>query len=220
MLRSIDEYLYQEVLKTLNQLDESKLFGSWDDDTAIERHIRETIDWHQMKTPSSRGREEDKIKKLQQKCLNFYHSYRGDTASISPREALAHAITYILSDVLSSTPQDVARGLGTRVGLLSQCSGRRSKTYDPHPDFLEVLVRSSIPPGETWTLHKLAAHWANSYGILCGVLGDENQRLNSLGVYVDQGEWLDNMNSMAELLELSGYARRYADGVVLITVEQ
>ncbi len=220
LLRSIDDYLFQEIYKTLNKLDESKLYGSWDDDTAIEKHVRETIDWHQMKTPSSRAKEENKIIKLQQKCLNFYNSYRGETASIPPREALAHAIRYILSDVLSSTPQDVARGLGTRIGLLSQSSGRRSKTYDPHPDFLEVLVRSSIPPGETWTLHKLAKHWADSYGILCGVLGDENERINSLGVFVDQGEWLDNMNAMAEILELSGYARRYADGVVLITVEQ
>jgi hypothetical protein len=220
LLRSIDDFLYQEIYRILNELDESGLYGLWNDDTAIEKHIRESIDWHQMKTPISRVKEESKIIKLQQKCLNLYYSYRGETASIPPLEALAHAIRYILSDVLSSTPQDVTRGLGTRIGLLSQYSGRHSKTYDPHPDFLEVLVRSSIPPGETWTLNKLAKHWADSYGILCGALGDENERINPLGVFVDQGEWLDNMNAMAELLELSGYARRYADGVVLITLEQ
>lgn len=220
LLRSIDDYLYKEINRVLHELDKSGLYGSWDDDDAIEKHVRETIDWHQTKTSSSRANEERKIIKLQQKCLNFYYSYRGETASIPPREALAHAIRYILSDVLSATPQDVVRGLGTRIGLLSQYSGRHSKTYDPHPDLLEVLVRSTIPLGETWTLNTLAKHWADEYGILCGALGDENERINSLGVFVDQGEWLDNMNSMAEILELSGYARRYADGVVLITVEQ
>ncbi|NLH46242.1 MAG: hypothetical protein GX451_08985, partial [Acholeplasmataceae bacterium] len=90
LLRSMDDYLYQEIYKILNKLDESGLYGSWDDDIAIEKHVRESIDWHQMKTPGSRAKEENKITKLQQKCLNFYYSYRGETASIPPREALAH----------------------------------------------------------------------------------------------------------------------------------
>ncbi len=220
MIHSIDEFLYQQILAVVSDLAESGSYDSWDDDDAIERQIQHTIDWHRMTSESSRLKEKNVVSKLQQDCKNFYYTYRGKTAAVPPREAIARALSDMLAVVLSSTPQDVARGLGTRIGLLSQYTGRQRKTYDPHPDFLEVLVRSSIPPNETWTLSDLARYWADSFGILCGVLGDENERLNPLGIFVDQGEWLANTDALAEILELSGYARRYADGVVLISVQQ
>jgi hypothetical protein len=220
MLRSIDEFMYQKIYATVCDLAERGTYGSWDDDAAIEKHIQNTIDWHRMTTESSRAKEQSAVSKLQQDCQDFYYTYRSKTAAIPPRQALARALSDMLPIVLSSTPQDVVRGLGTRIGLLSQYAGRHRKTYDPHPDFLEVLVRSSIPLNETWTLSKLARHWADSFGILCGALGDENDHLRSLGIFVDQEEWLENTNALAELLELSGYARRYADGVVLVSIEQ
>jgi hypothetical protein len=220
LLRSINELLYREIYNVLELLDHNGSYSSWNDDESIEKHIRETIDWYRTTTPSSREKEKNTVDKLQQECLVLFQSYRSETASTHPREALARAISDMLAIVLSSTPQDVVRGLGTRIGLLSQYSGHQRKTYDPHPDFLEVLVRASIPPGQIWTLPKLAQHWADSFGIFCGALGDENNRIQSLGVSVDQGEWLTNTNALAEMLELSGYARRYADGVVLVSVDR
>lgn len=220
MLRSIDNFMYKQITAVIQSLAESSLYGSWDNDQSIEYHIQHTIDWHRLTSESNRLKEKSAVLKLQQDCQNFYHAYRGKTASIPPRDAIARALTDMLAVVLSSTPQDVARGLGTRIGLLSQYTGRFKKTYDPHPDFLEVLVRSCIPSDETWSLSELAHYWADSFGIFFGALGDENDRLNSLGVIVDQEEWLSNTNAFAEILELSGYARRYADGVVLISLQQ
>ena len=217
MMNSINEFMYQKIYIAVTNLAEGGSYGSWDDDHAIKEHIQSTIDWYRMTSEGSREKEKNLVSKWQIECQNLYDIYRHGTSSISPRDAIAHALTDMLSVVLSSTPQDVARGLGNRIGLLG---GRQRKIYDPHPDFLEVLVRCSIPLNETMTLSELAHYWADSFGIFCGGLGNENDRLSSLGITVDQSEWLENTNALAELLELSGYARRYADGVVLVSVEQ
>ncbi len=219
MLNAIKRFMYDEILAALRELPQNSQHDAWDSGSEVERFICDTIDWRRFKTPGRWTEERSQVAKLQQDCLNFYQSYRGGAASATPIEAMAHALNDMLDFALSSTPQDVARGIGTRIGLLSQYGERRKKTYDPHPDFLEVLVRASVPRNETWSLLDLSTHWAESFGILCGTLGDENDRLRALGVAVDQSEWLTNVNAMAELLELSGYARRYADGVTLVSVE-
>jgi hypothetical protein len=219
MLHSIDGFMYKKIYDSVSDLAKNGSYGTWNKDSSIRKHILNTIDWHRSKTDSGRAKENSSVSKLQRDCQTFYDNYRAETANIPPLQAVAHALNDMLPVVLSSTPQDVARGLGTRIGLLSKYTGRQRKTYDPHPDFLEVLVRSSIPSNETWTLPELSRYWADEFGILFGALGDENDRLKPLGIFVDQGEWLVNTNALAELLELSGYARRYADGVVLISVE-
>lgn len=219
MLISIDEFMYREIYAVLESLAKNGSYGPWDSDSAIEQHIQDTISWYRRKSQVGRDKEQSDVNKLQQDCVNFYRSYRGAPAGNTPLQALARALRDMLELVLSSTPQDVTRGLGTRIGLLNQ-SVRQKKTYDPRPDFLEVLVRASVPKNSSWTLSDLARHWADSFGILCGALGDENDRLRGLGIAVDQEEWLTNAGALAEVLELSGYARRYADGVVLVTVEQ
>ena len=98
--------------------------------------------------------------------------------------------------------------------------GKNKKSYLPQPDYLEVLVRATLPKDEVWTLRQLAEQWAQNYGILFGILGDENEYLHDWGIpAVDRGEFVSNVDALAELLEMSGYGRRYADGVVLVTIE-
>ena len=153
-------------------------------------------------------------------CWRFYCSYRGEAANYSSVEAFANTATDMLGLVLSSKPQDIARALGTRIGLLGKSEGKNKKSYVPRPDFLEVLIRATIPKDETWTLTEVAEYWAENYGILFGGLGDENSRLQAWGIVpVDRDELAANVNALAILLEMSGYARRYADGVVLVKVE-
>lgn len=216
--RSIDRFLRDEIIKKLETLRDSEKYGRWDIND-IEFHIKTTIDWYRTKADKSKPTKQEEVKRLRRDCSRFYQSYRGESAQYSPIEALGHALADMLGRVLSSTPTDIARYLGNDIGLLARYAKTKEKSYEPEPDLLEVLVRSSIPRGEVWSLHQLAEHWAANFGILVGVLGDENERLQNWGVQtVDRGELLANTNALAELLESSGYARRYADGVVLVSV--
>ena len=151
--------------------------------------------------------------------LRFYNSYQSEAAGLTPVQAFAHAAVDMLDLFLSSSPADVARALGVRIGLLSAPRKRTEKLYAPEADLLEVLVRASLPVGETWPLPDLAHYWAERYGILLGALGDENERLARRGIEAVAGdEYQRNVSRLVDLLEMSGYALRYADGVVLVQV--
>lgn len=220
ILRSIDEFMRYEISCVVKDLAKSSKYGAWSDDADIESHIYKTINWYRSKTAKSQAKEESKVKDFKRDCWRFYRSYRGETAEYSVIEAFSNAATDMLGRVLSSKPQDIMRALGTRIGLLGQFEGKSKKSYLPQPDYLEVLVRATLPKDEVWTLRQLAEQWAQNYGILFGILGDENDYLHDWGIpAVDRGEFVSNVDALAELLEMSGYGRRYADGVVLVTIE-
>jgi hypothetical protein len=207
---SLDDFFVQQIVAVLEGLVQT---GAWDTDQAIEQRIRQTIYWSKGARRSAPADES-----MQSDCIQFYRSYRSATANDAPLEALGRALKDMQGIVLSSTPQDVARGLGTRIGLLSPHSERHKKTYEPHPDLLEVLIRATLPAGTTCTLYELAELWAKSFGIWTGALGNENERLEPFSLEADPFEWRKNAEALAEILETSGYARRYADGVVTVSV--
>jgi hypothetical protein len=218
MLRSIDDFLRSKLKEVVDKLAETEEYGPWATDQDIKRHIEETINWFRLESDKGREKEKPKVESFRQDCLRFYHSYRSEAAKYSPSEAFSNAATDMLGLVLSSKPQAIARALGTRIGLLNP---GRDKRYMPQPDLLEVLVKASIPKGETWTLVELATCWADEYGILFGALGDEDTRLAKWGIpAIDRNELISNVTEFGILLEMIGYARRYADGVVLVKVEE
>jgi len=152
-------------------------------------------------------------------CLRFFESYRGEASIFTESEALINAIADTLGLVLSSTPRYIAYRLGIHIGLLGNEKATTAKSYLPLPDILEVLVRATLPIGETWTLSELAEAWRNQFGILCGVLGDENDNLRQWNISpVNRSELHHNAEALIDILEQSGYAKRYADGVVLVSV--
>ncbi|MBE2202327.1 MAG: hypothetical protein IAE79_27195 [Anaerolinea sp.] len=210
--RSLDAFMYREIHNVVQQtFDPTNL-----KDEQIKELIYHQINWYRTQSEANTAAGQNKVKDYQDNCWRFYQSYRGGAADHTPQEALARAFTDILRQVLSSSPQDIARALGTRIGLLT---GRNKKSYQAHPDLLEVLLRATIPKGETWPVHQVGELWASRYGILFGILGDENDRLSSWGIPPVNGtEFSVNVAALAELLEQSGYARRYADGIVLVTV--
>ncbi len=213
--RLIDRFLRQEVRAVVERLSESDEASDWNDEN-IEAHIT-TMMW--QPTRGGMRKYESTQASFSPDCLNFYRSYRGGTAQQPPKETFANAVTDMLDRVLSSSPADIARSLGMRIGLLTTYGQRTRKLYKPLPDLLEVLVRASVLPGEQWPLEQLASFWANEYGLLVGALGDDNTRLAAWGISaVDGVELAENVDALALTLELSGYARRYADGVVLVNV--
>lgn len=214
--RSIDRFFRQSFLLLIEQWAEQGNLGLWDTDADIEQHIA-SMSWKAQPARQGRDREEE----YRQKCRVFYRSYRSSAAGQAPRAAFANALADMLDAVLSSSPIDVARGLGIRIGLLPSSRQRRQKFYTPVPDLLEVLVRASIPPNEEWPLEQLADYWSEQYGLLFGALGNENDYLSAWNIStIDGAEAQRNVDAFVELLALSGYAHRYADGVVLISGRQ
>jgi hypothetical protein len=215
MLKAIDNYLHKKIFQRLTQISITDYGAAFVNNEQVVDFIN-SLKWQ---LPRARTVSTEKLEKYRSDCMERYTYYRAEGSNYSPLEALSITLHEMLNRILSSRPQDVARALGTRIGLLSQYGANRSKTYEPHPDLIEVLVRASVSRGSSVSLRDLASQWANNFGILTGVLGDENERLTLAGLpSVDHDEWMDNANALAELLENSGYARRYADGVVLITL--
>lgn len=215
--RSIDKFFRAAIHNTLNRIAVEGVYGSWETDVDIRQHIQ-TMTW---KASSGRMQQtEARLAKYTPQCLLFYESYLSDTAKQSPRAAFANAAADMIDQIVSSSPTAVARSLGTRTGLLSPGPYSR-KRYIAVPDLLEVLIRATIPSQEQWTIDKLAQYWANHYGLLFGALGDENALLAEWGIdAIDGSSLYENTDALATILELSGYARRYADGVILVSVRE
>ncbi len=215
--RSIDKFLRTSIQSMIDKMAEEGTYGSWETDDDIEQLI-ENMAW--KPTRGGMRQAEERLGKYNLQCHLFYDSYRSDTANQPPRVAFANAAADMVDQIVSSRPSYFARNLGTRIGLLSSGTHAR-KHYMPTPDLLEVLVRSSVPPKEQWTIDKLARYWADQYGLLFGALGDENDRLASWGIRtVDGSNLYDNVDKLATVLEMSGYAQRYADGVVVVSVRK
>ncbi len=212
--RSIDHFFRRQIREQMRLLEEKV---QWDDDRANRQRVRD-MQWKKTRggVKTTRTDEEN-----QRDFLNFYNSYRSDTANHSPSTAFANAAADLLDRFLSSSPASVARALGVRIGLLTASRSQTAKLYAPEADLFEVLVRASVPLDEEWTLQQLAQHWADQYGILFGALGNENQRLAEWGISAVAGnEYLTNIERLVDILEWCGYARRYADGVVLVSVQE
>jgi hypothetical protein len=212
--RSIDKFFRKAIRDRLNRIAEESAHGSWETDADIRQQIR-TMTW---KTSGGRMQQaEARLVNYTPQCLLFYDSYLRNQ---SPGAAFVNAAADMIDQILSSSPTVVAHSLGTRIGLLSPGPSSR-KRYTVVPDLLEVLVRATIPPQEQWTIDELAHYWADHYGLLFGALGDENARLAEWGINAIDGSSLyENTDALATTLELSGYARRYADGVIFISVRE
>lgn len=217
--RSVDAYFRDNIHKIVTKWVSTREYGDLETDKGVESQVRK-IEW--KKRRSGMLQSKTKRERHMPKCLAFYRAYRSGTANQSPSVALANALADMLDDqVLSATPKDVARDLGVQIGLVSTSRGRAPRFYTPSPDFLDVLVRASMPPKKTWKLSELASYWAKEYGLLFGALGDENEQLQQKDISAVAGNALrSNAERLADMLISTGYAKRYADGVVLVTVQE
>lgn len=215
---SLDAFLQQHIATQVDALIGDKLTNAADPDAVVKTFIDQEIDWYRYSFGNDK--EKKKVAGFQEDCWHFYQSYRGDAASSEPVDALARALTDMVDLVFSATGFDVARNLGVKIGLLTRSDGHERKAYELHTDLLEVLVRATVPVGEQLTIAQLAEKWWAHFGILFGGLGKENELLNVWGITsVDTSELARNRRALVEQLELSGYAKSYADGVVLVRVE-
>ncbi len=216
--RSIDQFFRREIHALIEAWYTTGEHGPWETIEQIRDHIQ-SMEW-KKKSRGGKKQATEKKDSHTPRCLKFFEAYCSEPHQ-TPRSAFADALTDMLDNVFSSNPSDVARTLGVQIGLLSAARKQNQKIYAPHPDLLDLFVRASLAPQQTIKLYELAKYWADTYGLLFGAIGDENDRLAKWGISAVNGtDFKKNADSLAELLENIGYARRYADGVVIVAVKE
>ncbi len=215
--RQINRFFRQHIIAIVETWNDKQQYGMWNTDEEVIPKI-ENMQWKAPK--GGQKQSQASMKQHTPRCLEFYKIYRSDTANYPPYLAFANAVTDMLDVIMSADPETVAQTLGVQIGLLKTAQ-RSSKIYAPQPDVLELLVRASIPKNERWTIKQLATYWAKNYGIIFGSLGNENDILSRYGIQPVAGDdLLTNTEHLIDMLELCGYAKRYADGIVMIAVEE
>lgn len=137
-----------------------------------------------------------------------------------PFTVLGQACYDILALQTEATPIDYLKQLGHRCGLLYPPSNRQpAKRFSPTHDFLEVLVRGAVRPGEILSLRELQTRFWQRYGMIVGGALEDEQRLIEAGVFqVDSDALSANRRNFAlRLIEL-GFASELADGVLTVEV--
>ena len=147
---------------------------------------------------------------------DVFQSYRAGGAKVG--EAFNLAVVDALFEDMSGTPEDFARALGVRGGLLAPRGHRAvKKRYAPSPEMLEVLLAASVPLDEELHLEDLAERWWELFGIVVGGRRDDAATLARWSILdATKADLAANAQALRDSLIEIGYARRYADGVTII----
>lgn len=131
----------------------------------------------------------------------------------------------IFSDVYSTDPSVFISALGGKIGLLApRAGGRGRKRFSPDPIILEIILLSLIKKGEKLQLSEYGQRLWEHYGIIIGANPDEDLRQldrwnlsqNTPGDLA--GGLTINAEKVADIYISMGYARRYADGVTMLSI--
>lgn len=132
-------------------------------------------------------------------------------------DALAEAVRDVSFKLLSGKPTDFYRALGVRSGLLKPYGNRATqKYYSLDGVLLEAVLGSVVPQGEISFRTLLDRLWS-SYGFVIGGRPHDVEILLNEGVIQANPEDLkENTRQFRELLVANGWARPFADGVLMI----
>ncbi|MED0673812.1 hypothetical protein P4S95_27060 [Aneurinibacillus aneurinilyticus] len=154
---------------------------------------------------------------------NVFIGYFNQTGNLI--ESYARAIRLIMfSKVInSSDPATSYVALGAKIGLIY---GRTKKRYLPTPNILEVLILSVLNDGEMLTLSDFGRKICGDFGIIIGANPEEDvQQLKMWDIsehvpgdlYTSLAE---NADALSEIYISMGYAKRYADGVIIFSLNK
>lgn len=189
---------------------------------ALRRYLREE------------GFEAAPIRDLREAICRADASYRGKDLSItyqqlfetylatkSPFESMVLATRDAIKVGTNTDHTKFIRTFGSRLGLLNPGSYKR---YAIHPQLFETMTLSVIVPGEQPVpLHEFADRLWNAYGVIFGGGADDYEHLRDFGIAEKVagdiwGELAVNAEyAVTELVQL-GYARRFADGYVALSL--
>lgn len=131
----------------------------------------------------------------------------------------------IFSEIYSTDPSVFISSLGGKIGLLApRTGGRGRKRFSPDPIMLEIIILSLIKKGEKIQLSEFGSRLWEHYGIIIGANPDEDlkqlHRWNlSQSIPGDLAGGLAlNAERIADIYISMGYAKRYADGVTILSI--
>jgi hypothetical protein len=168
--------------------------------------------------------------KVDEDYEKFKEIFKSDTSEdVFDRlvNSVSDAIHHSSSQFKTYTPQMTVQTFGWRMGLLKPRGNRANKRrFRPDPELLEVIILSTIEPGETLSLMELAENLRNKYGIIVG--GTENDRGHlgewgvQLGASTSRADPLNNRNynMFKDAVVNLGIAEEYADGVTIVSVPE
>jgi hypothetical protein len=161
------------------------------------------------------GKNDDKNRGQLRKA---FQAYRGQFARL---DAMAEAVRETVFRDLSGTPLDFYRSLGVRCGFVRPAGNNAvRKYYTLEGTLLEAVLASVLPAGEMSYQRFLTAMYER-YGLLIGGRPEDAEILMASGIGSATVQDL-RRNSAAfrqQLLSL-GWARQYADGVLLVQVPE
>jgi hypothetical protein len=156
--------------------------------------------------------------KTREQMLKSYGSFASQFGGL---DAMAEALRETIFRDLSGTPLDFYRAVGVRSGFVRPAGNRAvRKYYTLEGVLLEALLASVLPEGEMTYLQFLDQCYER-YGLLIGGRSDDSAELmaQGIGTATVQDLRLNSQNFRQQLLSL-GWARRYADGVLMVQVPE
>lgn len=138
-------------------------------------------------------------------------------------ESYARAIRIIIFSraINSSDPSVSYISLAAKIGLVF---GRTKSRYVPTPEILEIILLSVLKPDEFLTLSEFGERIWEKYGIIIGANPNEDfQHLKQWKISEHipgdiHSSLASNADYFAEVFISMGYAKRFADGVIILSL--
>ena len=161
------------------------------------------------------GKNEEKNREQLREAFETY------SIQLNRLDAMAESVRETIFRDLSGTPLDFYRGLGVRIGFVRPAGNNAvRKYYNLEGVLLEAVLASILPEGEM-TYQKFLGEFYQKYGLLVG------GRPEDIGVLMEYGigsatvqDLRSNSLAFRQQLISLGWARQYADGVLMVQVPE
>jgi len=156
--------------------------------------------------------------KYRQQLRRSFQAYSGQFGRL---DAMAEAVRETVFRNLSGSPLDFYRGLGVRCGFVRPAGNNAvRKYYTLEGTLLEAVLASVVPQGEM-AYQVFLALMFERYGLLVG------GRPEDVGILMENGigsatvqDLKRNSHAFRQQLLSLGWARQYADGVLMVQVPE
>jgi len=152
---------------------------------------------------------------------NLFLGYYNQTENLIQSYARSIRIIMFSKVINSSDPSESYTALGSKIGLVF---GRSKKRFMPTPEILEIILLSILKPNESLTLSEFGQRVWKNYGIIIGANPEEDfLHLSKWGISEHipgdlHASLANNAEYISETFISMGYAKRYADGVIIFSL--
>lgn len=152
---------------------------------------------------------------------NLFLGYFNQTHNLLESYARSIRIMMFSRVINSADPALSYTALGGKIGLVY---GRTKKRFSPNPNILEIIILSVLEEGEMLTLSEFGERVWKRFGIIIGANPEEDViRLKKWGIskHVPGDLYSSlalNADAFSEIYISMRYAKRYADGVIIFSL--